>query len=254
MPGKRHDALPALLARLDEAAPGAVWLAASMHRKGDDRRRLARLKAIAAATRTPLLATNDVLYDAIEQRDLQDLLTCIREGVTIEQAGRLLEANAERHLKPGRRWRGFSAMRPSAIAETRHLLGRIDLRPGRAQIRISRRAGAAGLVRRAGLRNWSGGSQMRYPDGVPEKVQALLDQGTRADRELEYARYFLTVTTSSLRRSQGILCQGRGSAANSAVCYVLGITSVDPPRSTCSSSASSPRNARAARYRRRFRA
>ncbi|MFA6967535.1 MAG: error-prone DNA polymerase, partial [Bosea sp. (in: a-proteobacteria)] len=90
MPGRLFDGLAALLTRLDDAAPGAVWLGATMHRRGDDRRRLARLKAIAASTRTPLLATNDVLYDAPEQRDLQDVLTCIREGVSIERAGRLL--------------------------------------------------------------------------------------------------------------------------------------------------------------------
>ncbi len=100
MPDRRLEPLPTLLDTLAQAAPGAVWLGACMHRKGDDRRRLARLKALAAASRTPLIASNDALYDAPAQRDLQDVLSCIREGVTIERAGRLLEANAERHLKP----------------------------------------------------------------------------------------------------------------------------------------------------------
>lgn len=126
MPERRLDGLHGLLSRLDDAAPGAVWLAATMARRGDDRRRLARLKGIAAATRTPLIATNDVLYDAPEQRDLQDLLTCIREGMTIDRAGRLLEANAERHLKAPQEMARLFREAPEAIEEAQHLLGRID--------------------------------------------------------------------------------------------------------------------------------
>jgi error-prone DNA polymerase len=230
MPGKRHDALPALLARLDEAAPGAVWLAASMHRKGDDRRRLARLKSIAAATRTPLLATNDVLYDAPEQRDLQDLLTCIREGVAIDQAGRLLEANAERHLKAGQEMARLFRDAPDAVAETRHLLGRIEFDLGELTYEYPDEPVQPGWTAQGWLTELvRKRSQMRYPDGVPEKVQALLDQELVLIGKLEYARYFLTIRQIvEFADSRGILCQGRGSAANSAVCYVLGITAVDP--------------------------
>ena len=233
MPGPRLEALPALLARLDEAAPGAVWLGASMHRKGDDRRRLARLKAIAAATRTPLLATNDVLYDAPEQRDLQDLLTCIREGVTIDRAGRLLEANAERHLKTGREMARLFSDAPEAIAEIDHLLSRIDFDLGQLRYEYPDEPVPPGwtpqgwlteLVRRR--------SQVRYPDGVPAKVQALLDKELALIETLDYARYFLTIRQIvDFAENKGILCQGRGSAANSAVCFVLGITAVDPAES-----------------------
>ncbi|SFI01522.1 error-prone DNA polymerase, DnaE-like [Bosea sp. OK403] len=230
MPGKRHDDLPALLARLDEAAPGAVWLAASMHRKGDDRRRLARLKSIAAATRTPLLATNDVLYDAPEQRDLQDLLTCIREGVAIDQAGRMLEANAERHLKAGQEMARLFRDAPDAIAETGHLLGRIEFDLGELTYEYPDEPVPPGWTAQGWLTELvRKRSQMRYPDGVPEKVQALLDQELVLIGKLEYARYFLTIRQIvEFADSEGILCQGRGSAANSAVCYVLGITAVDP--------------------------
>jgi error-prone DNA polymerase len=147
MPERRLDGLSDILAKLDAAAPGAVWLAATMSRRGDDRRRLARLKAIAAPTRTPLIATNDVLYDAPEQRDLQDLLTCIREGTTIDKAGRLLEANAERHLKPpqemARLFKDPAPLRPDRIRSWRAGI-RI---PGRAHSSELDAAGVAGGAR-----------------------------------------------------------------------------------------------------------
>jgi error-prone DNA polymerase len=233
MPPRDLTGLPALLARLDEAAPGSLWLGASMHRRGDDRRRLARLKAIAAATRTPLLATNDVLYDAPEQRDLQDVLTCIREGVSIERAGRLLEANAERHLKTPQEMIRLFRDAPEAIAETRHLLARIDFDLGQLEYEYpdepvppgwSDQAWLVELVRRC--------CDIRYPDGVPAKVEALLRKELDLIAGLNYARYFLTIhQIVEFAVSRGILCQGRGSAANSAVCYVLGITAVDPAES-----------------------
>lgn len=233
MPGRSLDGLPALLARLDEAAPGAIWLGASMHRRGDDRRRLARLKAIAAATRTPLLATNDVLYDSAGQRDLQDVLSCIREGVSIERAGRLLEANAERHLKPAQEMARLFRDAPEAIAETQHLLSRIDFDLGQLTYEYpdepippgwSAQGWLEELVRRR--------SEIRYPQGVPDKVRDLLAKELALIETLDYARYFLTIRDIvDFAEDAGILCQGRGSAANSAVCYVLGITAVDPAES-----------------------
>jgi len=230
MPERSLDGLPDLLARLDDAAPGAVWLAASMHRRGDDRRRLARLKKIAAATRTLLIATNDALYDSIFQRDLQDVLTCIREGTTIERAGRLLESNAERHLKLPQEMARLFRDAPEAIAETQALFSRIEFDLGQLKYEYPDEPIPPGwkdqdwlveLVRRCCL--------IRYPDGVPEKVEKLLAKELDLIGKLEYARYFLTIRQIvEFANSRGILCQGRGSAANSAVCYVLGITAVDP--------------------------
>ncbi|MFN3670915.1 MAG: error-prone DNA polymerase, partial [Bosea sp. (in: a-proteobacteria)] len=230
MPDRRLEPLPALLAVLAEAAPGAVWLGACMHRKGDDRRRLARLKALAAPSRTPLIASNDALYDAPAQRDLQDVLSCIREGVTIERAGRLLEANAERHLKPAREMHRLFRDAPEAIAEIAHLLARVEFDLGQLRYEYPDEPTPPGwtpqgwleeLVRRR--------APMRYPDGVPDKVQRLLDAELVLIEKLDYARYFLTIRDIvDFAESRGILCQGRGSAANSAVCFVLGITAVDP--------------------------
>lgn len=230
MPERRLDGLSDILARLDAAAPGAVWLAASMSRRGDDRRRLARLRSIAAPTRTPLIATNDVLYDAPEQRDLQDLLTCIREGTAIDKAGRLLEANAERHLKQPQEMARLFKEAPEAIAETQHLFERIEFDLGELKYEYPDEPVPPGWTPQGWLEELVRQRlPMRYPDGIPEKVRKQVDDELVLIGKLKYARYFLTIRQIvEFAESRGILCQGRGSAANSAVCYALGITSVDP--------------------------
>jgi error-prone DNA polymerase len=234
MPERRLDDLSEILTKLDAAAPGAVWLAATMSRRGDDRRRLARLKAIAAPTRTPLIATNDVLYDAPEQRDLQDLLTCIREGTTIDKAGRRLEANAERHLKPPQEMARLFKEAPEAIAETQHLFGRIEFDLKELRYEYPDEPVPPGWTPRGWLEELVRRRlPMRYPGGIPEKVQKQVDDELSLIGKLEYERYFLTIRQIvEFAESRGILCQGRGSAANSAVCYALGITAVDPDEHT----------------------
>ncbi len=230
MPATRLDALPALLLRLAEAAPGAVWLGASMHRRGDDRRRLARLKRIAAGADVPLLATNDALYDEPGARDLQDVMTCIREGVTIDRAGRLLEANAERHLKPPAEMARLFRDAPEAIAETQNLMDRIGFDLSELRYDYPDEPVPPGWKAHDWLEEvtWRSAA-MRYPDGIPGKVEAQLKAELALIRKLEYERYFLTILDIvRVAEDKGILCQGRGSAANSAVCYVLGITAVDP--------------------------
>jgi error-prone DNA polymerase len=229
-PGRSLARLDDTLGRLGEVAPGAVWLGASMPRRGDDRRRLALLMQAAKRSGTPLLATNDVLYARPEARDLQDVLTCIREGVPITAAGRRLEANAERHLKTPAEMARLFADCPTAIAESLRFVETIDFSldqlcydypdepvpPGRS---------AQEWLVELTFRH----AEARYPAGVPEKVSCLLRQELDLIGRLDYARYFLTIhDIVAVAREKGILCQGRGSAANSAVCYVLGITSVDP--------------------------
>ncbi len=230
MPGRRRDDLPAPLPRLREAAPGALWLGATMLRRGDDRRRLAELVAIGDAAGIPLIATNDVLYADPGQRDVQDILACIREGRTLENAGRLLEANAERHLKHPAEMARLFADCPSAIAETENLLARTAFDLGELTYEypdepIPPGRDAQGWLEELTWRH----ADMRYPDGVPDKVRCLLRDELALIRKLDYARYFLTIhDIVRVANDKGILCQGRGSAANSAVCYVLGITCVDP--------------------------
>ncbi|KAF0227109.1 MAG: hypothetical protein FD175_2871 [Beijerinckiaceae bacterium] len=230
MPGRDTASLPAMLPRLGEAAPGSVWLGATMPRRGDDRRRLAGLKTIAEDAGIPLLATNDVLYAAPGQRDVQDILTCIREGRTLENAGRLLEANAERHLKHAGEMARLFADAPEAITETENLLARISFDLGQLTYEYPDEPVPPGKDAQGWLEEltWRH-AQMRYPDGVPEKVERLLRQELALIGKLDYARYFLTIhDIVRVANDKGILCQGRGSAANSAVCYVLGITAVDP--------------------------
>ncbi|WP_081629365.1 error-prone DNA polymerase [Methylopila sp. M107] len=230
MPGRRLDALPGPLARIAEAAPGAVWLAAAMHRRGDDARRLVRLEAIAAPLAVPLIATNDALYDEPGARDLQDVVTCIREGVTVETAGRRLEANAERHLKSPSEMARLFREAPEAIAETQNLLARIDFTLSELTYDYPDEPVPPGKTAQGWLTEltWRRAA-IRYPDGVPDKVEKLLNDELALIQKLDYARYFLTIhDIVRVAEDKGILCQGRGSAANSAVCYALGITAVDP--------------------------
>ena len=230
LPGRSVGALPQVLARLREVAPDRLWLGARMPRHGDDRRRLARHAALAAAAGVPLLATNDVLYADPAARDLQDVLTCIRAGVTITGAGRRLEANAERHLKSPEEMARLFADCPAAVAESLHLMGRIRFGLDDLTYEYPDEPVPPGRTPQDWLEEltWRGATR-RYPDGVPGKVVHLLRHELALIARLGYARYFLTIhDIVVVARDRGILCQGRGSAANSAVCYVLGITAVDP--------------------------
>jgi error-prone DNA polymerase len=188
------------------------------------------LKALSTRTGVPLIATNDVLYHAPEQRDLQDILTCIREGVTIENAGLLVEANAERHLKTPAEMARLYTDAPEAIAETGVFLESLDFSLAELRYQYPEEPIPPGHTPQTWLEEltWRHAG-IRYPDGVPEKVQKLLHDELSLIKDLDYACYFLTIKDIvRVAEDKGILCQGRGSAANSAVCYVLGITAVDP--------------------------
>ena len=255
MPERSRDGLPALLDRLNEVRPGAVWLGATMPRRGDDRRRLARLAEIGAGACTPLLATNDVLYHAPSERDLQDVLTSLREGTSIDQAGRRLLANAERHLKSPAEMARLFAYAPHALAEAMELLKRPVFDLSELRYQYPEEPIPPGRTPQAWLEQLVGDRlPLRYPDGVPDKVRATLAKELAYIRERDLAPYFLTihdiVREADNRR---ILCQGRGSAANSAVCFVLGITSVDPAHHDLLFERFG-RPQRTSRHRRRFRA
>ena len=229
----RPPGLAATLATLAAAAPGRVWMGVAMRGRGDDRRRLVRLGRLADGAGVPLVAVNDVLYAAPEDRPLQDVLTAIRLGLTVDRAGRRLEANAERHLKPAADMARLFRDRPDALAETIRLLDRIAFDLEELRYEYPHEPVPEGWQPLAWLRHLvEDEAARRWPQGVPADVQAMLAEefaliGSRAD--LPY--YFLTVhDLVRFARAQDppILCQGRGSAANSMVCYLLGITSVDP--------------------------
>jgi error-prone DNA polymerase len=219
-----------LLLLLREAAPGRVRLAATMLHRGNDRARLARRAALARDAGLPLIAVNDVLYHHPDRRELQDVLTCVREHLTIDQAGRRLAVNAERYLKPPAEMARLFRDAPEAIEETSRLSAVLafSLDELRYEYPDEARAGFAtpqdALVHLA----WEGAAE-RYPEGIPDNVRQTLDHELALIARLDYAPYFLTVhDIVRYARSQNILCQGRGSAANSAVCYCLRITDVDP--------------------------
>jgi error-prone DNA polymerase len=212
--------------------PDDLYLAAAPLYRGDDRARLAQLAALAKAAATPMTATNAVLYHHPDRRRLQDVLTCIREKTSIEAAGYRLQANAERGLKApaemARLFRGHEAAlaRTLEIAQAcRFSLDELayvypdePVPPGRTPDQHLRRLSLEG-ARRA------------FPKSVPPAVVKTLRKELRLIRKLRYAPYFLTVhdiVAWARAPERAILCQGRGSAANSVVCFCLGVTAVNP--------------------------
>ena len=225
------DALK-ILDRLKDSRADGVWLAASLLYRGDDRRRLARLHLISLTSKVPLLATNEVLYHHLARRPLQDVLTCIREKTTIEAVGKRLEANAERYLKPPHEMARLFRELPDAIAETMRFAGRINFSLDQLKYQYPDEPVPPGKTAQQHLEDLTWQGVERYFDGqIDDTLRATLRKELTLIAELNYAHYFLTVhDIVHYARSQNILCQGRGSAANSAVCYVLGITSVDPTK------------------------
>ncbi|WP_158915536.1 error-prone DNA polymerase [Caulobacter sp. S45] len=227
----------ATLERLVEANPGQVWLAAAMGYGPADARRLDALARLAENADAPLLAVNDVLYHAHERRPLQDVMTCIREHVTVAQAGRHLQPNAERHLKSRQQMARLFRDHPDAILETQRLLALCDFDLKQVRTPYPSEPTPPGKTPQQHLEAlaWAGADWRYpphlYPDGVPDKVKAMLAQEFAFIASRDYASYFLTVhDLVRFARDRGILCQGRGSAANSVVCYCLGVTSVNPEK------------------------
>jgi error-prone DNA polymerase len=220
------------LERLGRSRADGLWLAASLLYRGDDRRRLARLLRVAASASVPLLATNEVLYHHSSRRPLQDVLTCIREKATIDTIGKRLEANAERYLKPAEEMARLFRDIPEAIAETTHFAGRIVFSLDQLKYQYPDEPVPPGKTAQRHLEDltWQG-AHRRFPVRISPKTKKVLHKELRLIRKLKYAHYFLTVhDIVRFAREQKILCQGRGSAANSAVCYVLDVTSVDPTK------------------------
>ncbi|MEJ6595376.1 error-prone DNA polymerase [Parasphingorhabdus sp.] len=207
-----------------------IWLGATMPRSGPDKRYLARLSSLSKATGVPLLATNDPLYATPAQRPIHDILTCIAGKTTIHKAGRLLTANAERYLKPPKEMTRLFRDHVEAIAATQKLLGLIDFSLDELSYHYPEEPVPEGWTPQGWLEHltWSA-AHARHGTTLPERLRAKVEEELRLIQKMEYAPYFLTVhDIVKFAQDQKILCQGRGSAANSAVCYLLGITSADP--------------------------
>ena len=231
----RFEQSEAALQELRKLAPGNVWLAANLAFRGHDRARLNRLADLGARLKVPLLAVNDVLYHEPSRRILHDVVTCIREGLTLETAGRRLEQNAERHLKPVYEMARLFAEHSGALAQTLALLCRIrfsldDLKYNYPEETIGNGETAQETLERL---TWEGAAR-RYPNGVPNSVKKNVWSELCLIAYKRYPSYFLTVAdiVNHARFELRILCQGRGSAANSSVCFCLGITEVDPEKAT----------------------
>ena len=220
------------LRRLKIDFPDHVYLAARHLYRGDDARRLHRLAALARHVGVKLVATNNVLYHAPERRRLQDVMSCIREGCTLAEAGFRLNAHAERHLKTpdemARLFRGYE----DALERTVEIVERCKFSLKELQYDYPDESGGDGSTPQARLESltWNGAA-WRYPDGVPAEVSERIETELRLIEKLKYAPYFLTVNSIVKEaRRRAILCQGRGSAANSVVCFCLGVTEVDPKK------------------------
>jgi error-prone DNA polymerase len=213
-------------------AAGKLYLAAQHGYRGDDRARIEALAQLARRMRLDLVATNGVLYHASHRRPLQDVLTCIREKCTIHDAGLKLEANAERHLKSPQEMARLFAGHEEAIERTIEIADACTFSLDELRYEYPDEPVPAGKTPQSHLEDltWEG-ARWRFPNGIPPHVEETLKKELVLIAELDYARYFLTVhDIVHYARSLGILCQGRGSAANSAVCYCLAITNVDPTK------------------------
>jgi error-prone DNA polymerase len=230
IPGEPDDATAAQLARLRAIFGGRAYLALTVRRRPGDSVRLRRLADQAAAARVPVVATGDVLYHTPDRRILQDVVTCIRHGCTIDAAGFRRERSADRHLRAPEESARLFAAYPDAVARTEEIAARCRFSLGELRYQYPNELDRPDETAQQTLeRHLWAAVPNRYPDGLPQKVADLLRHELKLIAQLEYAPYFLTVNTIvRYARSKGILCQGRGSAANSAVCYVLGITAIDP--------------------------
>ncbi len=226
------DQFAADLKRMAGDLRGRVWLAASRPYAARDLQRLTQLEMLSRDARAPMVATNDVLYHAAARRPLQDVMSCVREGCTLQEAGFRLEANAERHLKAPTEMARLFARWPQAIERTMDVVERIDFDLKDLSYEYPDEPVPPGstAIRHLTKLSWDG-AKTRYPDGVPEKVRKLLRSELLLIKKLKYSDYFLTVhDIVQWARNEKILCQGRGSAANSSVCFCLGVTAVDPTK------------------------
>jgi error-prone DNA polymerase len=215
-----------------EALGTNLYLAASRGYRGDDTKQLYRLSQLAAQLRLPMTATNDVHYHTPERRQLQDILTCVREKCTIHTAGFRLDQNAERHLKPIPEMTRLFRHYPDAIQHSREIAEACQFSLDSLKYVYPEELTTEGRTPQQELTflAWQGARE-RFGDTLPDQIINNINHELGFIEQMNYAPYFLTVhDIVRYARQQNILCQGRGSAANSTVCYCLGITAVNPAK------------------------
>jgi error-prone DNA polymerase len=232
LPPDRPDAqtLRPVLDRLLAATDGATWLAGVRRFDAVDEMRLDGMAALAAASGSRLIAVNDALYHHPSRRRLHDVMTCIREHKTLFEAGRRLEPNAERHLKTPTEMARLFRDHPDAVSETVRFAAACDFSLDELRYEYPSEPVPAGKSADQHLADLCRtGAVERYGASPSPAVSAQLEEELSFIARMGYAHYFLTVhDVVAWARSQNILCQGRGSAANSVVCYCLGVTAIDP--------------------------
>ena len=216
--------------RLKTDFRGRAYIVANRRYRGDDASRLSAM----AGLPLPMVATNDVLYHLPDRRPLQDVMTCIRLGCRIDQAGLALQPNAERYLKSPKEMKRLFSGYPEAVQRSDDIVGRCNFSLEQLAYEYPDEPIPPGLTADEHLTNltWQGAAA-RYPDGIPQNVRVTIKKELSIIAKLNYAPYFLTVhDIVRYATDEKILCQGRGSAANSAVCYCLYITAVDPAQTS----------------------
>jgi error-prone DNA polymerase len=233
IPDLADDLCTIRLRRLRQDFGDRAYLALTLRRRPNDQLRLHQLSNLAAQADVPTVVTNDVLYHDRDRRLMQDIVTCIRHNCTIDQLGRRKQRFADRYLKPPEEMHRLFKRYLEALARTSEIVARCRFSLDQLAYQYPEELMLPGLTAQEALEKltWEAVPN-RYPEELPEDVEKILKHELALIARLGYAPYFLTVNSIvRFARSKDILCQGRGSAANSAVCYVLGITSIDPSRS-----------------------
>lgn len=209
-----------------------VFIGASRLYNGDDAKYLHRIAQLAMENRIPMVATNDVHYHNLNRRELQDVVTCVREKCTISTAGFRLHQNAERYLKPPEEMLRLFRHYPDALKQTQVIAKACRFSLSELKYKYPKEVTSEGRTPQEELKylSWQGANEI-YKNEIPDKVIKAIEYELKFIAEMNYAEYFLTVyDIVRYARRKKILCQGRGSAANSTICYCLGITSVDPSK------------------------
>ncbi len=232
IPGQVDKSFEAKLTRLKQIFDDRAYCAMTLQRRPRDQLRLAQINNLATAQGVPTIATNDVLFHTPDLRILQDVITCIRERTTIDNVGFKRERHADRYLKAPDEMARLFRLWPDAVERSAQIADKLRFSLNELAYQYPHEVCLPGLTPQQALEKltWEG-TKSRYPEGLPDSVEKTIRHELTLIESLGYAPYFLTVDSIvRFARSKGILCQGRGSAANSAVCYVLGITSIDPGR------------------------
>ncbi|MGO6697152.1 error-prone DNA polymerase [Rhizobium johnstonii] len=207
-----------------------AYVSLCLRRRPNDQMRLHEISSMAARHKVKTVITNDVLFHEPSRRQLQDVVTCIRTRTTIDDVGFERERHADRFLKPPEEMERLFPRYPEARARTMEIVERCKFSLEELTYQYPEEALIPGMTAQQSLEHYTWeGVKVRYPDGLPTHVEKTIRHELALIEAMRYAPYFLTVfSIVRYARSQGILCQGRGSAANSAVCFVLGVTSIDP--------------------------